>query len=186
MIQSLEQKKEYFDKIISLCALGESSSEIARVMNELGLEELTSFHIDDFKRAYKKQIADYAVEYAHDILHASKRSSKTFRIAELDSILEKIREAVDEKLGVSAAQAAKLMEVYLRGLRLLAEECGDISSSKGTENKYVILLQTAPPEKKSQIVYHLRELEKAMMETKALPEYDDTIDAEFDAEDTSG
>jgi len=160
-------------KIINLCARGESDEAIVEMLDEHGVDA-TSRDIAAYRRRNNELITNSAIAQARDIMLSTPRSKQHFRVAELDSVLNELRQGFSRSMAEGdVGKAGKLADTYFKGLRLVAEEVGDLHSVP-QGNRYIALMQNATPSEKRQLVDKMQEMRDIVSGIN-----DDVIDAEI-------
>jgi len=164
---------------LSLCAQAYPSAEVARQVRVLGLmERCADNDVQHFREANAKLITEYADRHAQSIVKQCIRSKRPYRIAELDRLLGYIVSRIPTLLEEAPNQAAQLTNVYLRGSHQIAEEMGQLQSAPA-QNRWIVMIQNAPPDEKKALIGKMMELEQEAR--KYLPEA--VIEGEFTAEE---
>ena len=150
------------NKMLNLCARGESDLSIAEMLVDEGHLDITAKDIAAYRKRNRESITSAAVAQARDIMLTATRSKQHFRVAELDAILNEIRQGFSALMEEGAfASAGKLADVYFRGTRLVAEEMGDLSGAP-QGNEWITLMQDATPETRLLLVKQLNDLKQTL------------------------
>ncbi len=160
------QLVEYKNDIVRLCALGHTDREIADELKNLGISRVTADEVKRFRRSCGADIVKYAELESESIIAHCTRVKKPYRLAELNALTGRLREAIDDMLDEDPVGAARIMQTYLKAMQQLDSDANDVSRRERS-NQLIVILNQATPEQKTLIVNHLIELEKLQKEVEA-------------------